>query len=378
VTKEKKKLLWDAIHHKPVRVPTMYRGEPPVNRRMMDYFGLKDIESEWEELVRLLGADNYSDGETLGGFTTYFPKYIGPDFGTLFEINRFNIWGIAPVEIQAGGNRDVVFSKNPPLAGKDELDDVKNYPYPKLEWFDFRVYKNNSEQVVYHSEEEQQEIKADELKPSEEYFLNTSCLNSFFMTSIYMRGMDNMLMDLVANQKYAQILIGNIGEFMVSFCKKNLESIGEKIDLYGIWDDFASQEGLMLSPDLWRKYYKPWDKKIIEVAKSYGLLVCFHICGNCTAVLPDLIEMGVDMLDPVQTSAKDMELGGLKKEYGKDLCFHGGLDIQGFLPRVTPSQVREKVGEIKDMFEGQGGLILGPSHYITNDTPTENILAIYR
>jgi uroporphyrinogen decarboxylase len=88
--------------------------------------------------------------------------------------------------------------------------------------------------------------------------------------------------------------------------------------------------------------------------------------------------MGVDILDPVQTSAKNMELSSLKKQYGKDLCFHGGLDIQRFLPYATPEEVREKVKNIKDLFEGQGGLILGPSHYITNDTPIENILAIYR
>jgi len=375
---DRKRLISDAIAHKACRVPTMYRGEPEVNSRLMEYFGLEDIESNWDQLVQLMGADNYSDGETLGGFTTYFPKYRGPDFDTLFEINRFNIWGIKPVEIQAGGSRDIVFSKNPPLAGKDGLDDVRNYPYPRLDWFDFNVYKNNSEQVTYYSEQQQPEIKLSELNPSPDFFLNASCLNSIFMTSIFMRGMDYMLMDLVSNQKYAEMLIGNIGQFMLEFCKKNLASIGPKIDLYGIWDDFASQEGLMLSPQLWRKFYKPWDKKMIEVAKSHGLLVCFHICGNCTAVLPDLVEMGVDILDPVQTSARDMDLAGLKKNFGKDLCFHGGLDIQGFLPRARPEQVTEKVKKIKDMFEGEGGLILGPSHYITPDTPTENILAIYK
>ncbi len=374
----KKKMLWDAIHHKGGQVPVMYRGEPPVNKRLLTYFGLKNLETEWETFIHRLGADNYSDGETLGGFSTYFPKYIGPDFSTLFEINRFHIWGIKPVAIEAGGNRDLVFSKNPPLAEKGNLEDVKNYPYPQLEWFDFDTYVNNSEQVDYTSQEQQQEIKTEHLKPSNRYYLNTSCLNSIFMTSIFLRGMDNMLMDLVSNQKYAQILVEHIGEFMVNFCRKNLESIGKRIDLYGIWDDFASQEGLMLAPELWRKFYKPWDQKIIEIAKSYGLLVCFHICGNCTAVLPDLIEMGVDILDPVQTSAKDMDLAKLKKEYGKDLCFHGGLDIQGFLPRANPAQVRQKVEKIKGMFEDQGGLILGPSHYITNDTPTENILAIYQ
>jgi len=378
MTESKKKQLLDAINHKPVEVPLMYRGEPPVNRRLADHFGLKDIENEWESLCQLLGADNYSDGETLGGFTTYFPKYTGPDFDALFEINRFYIWGIRPVEIEAGGNRDIVFSKNPPLWDKNQLDDLRDYNFPKIDWFDFSTYKNNTEQVVYGSEDEQEEIKAEDLKPSERYFLNASCLNSIFMTSIFMRGMDKMMMDLVANKRYAQTLIGNIGEFMVDFCKQNLASIGEAIDLYGIWDDFASQEGLMLSPDIWRKYYKPWDKKIIEAAKGHGLLVCFHICGNCREVMPDLIEMGVDMLDPVQTSAKDMGIEGLKKDFGADICFHGGLDIQSFLPNATPAQVREKVKYVKGLFEGEGGLIFGPAHYITNDTPTENILAIYR
>ncbi len=133
----------------------------------------------------------------------------------------------------------------------------------------------------------------------------------------------------------------------------------------------------MLSPDLWRKYYKPWDKKLIEIAKSHNLLVCFHVCGNCTAILPDLIEMGVDLLDPVQTSAKNMELSNLKKQFGKDLCFHGGLDVQGLLPRAAPWEIELEVKKIKDLFGDGGGIILGPSHYITVDTPTENILAVY-
>ncbi|MFO7928322.1 MAG: uroporphyrinogen decarboxylase family protein, partial [Candidatus Humimicrobiaceae bacterium] len=335
-------------------------------------------EKDWYKLAGLLGADNYSDGETLGGFTTYFPKYVGPDFDALFEINRFYVWGIKPEEIYSGGNRDIVFTKNPPLREKDGLDAVKNYPYPKLEWFDFSIYKNNSEQVAYKSEDEQEEIKVSDFKKSGKYFLNTSCMNSIFMTSIYMRGMDKMLMDLVSNKKYAEMLLGNIGEFMAEFCRKNLASIGNNIDLYGIWDDFASQEGLMLSPDLWRKYYKPWDKKLIEIAKSHNLLVCFHVCGNCTAILPDLIEMGVDLLDPVQTSAKNMELSNLKKQFGKDLCFHGGLDVQGLLPRAKPWEIEIEVKKIKELFGDGGGIILGPSHYITVDTPTKNILAVYK
>ena len=374
-----KKLITNSIKHNPTgRVPMMYRADPQVNNRLIEYFNLGNIKDDWAELTKLIGADNFSDGETLGAFTTYFPKYIGPDFGTIFEINRFNVWSIKPVEIYAGGTREIVFSKNPPLYSSDSIEDVKNYNYPKLEWFDFSTYKNNSEAVISNSEEEQDEVKLVNFKRSDIHFLNTSCMNSLFMTSIYLRGMDKMLMDLVSNKKYAETLVNNIGEFMLEFCIKNLESIGKHIDLYGIWDDFAMQDGLMLPPDMWRKFYKSWDRKIIEAAKRYNLFVCFHICGNCTDIIPDLIEMGVDILDPVQVSAKNMEISNLKRLFGKDICFHGGIDVQKFLPFVTPEEVQKEVSRIKELFDGDSGIILGPSHYITPDTPIENILAIYK
>ncbi len=369
----------DSINHKSLkRIPTMYRGEPSVNEKLIKYFGIKDIEKNWQTLIELLGADNYSDGETLGGFTTYFPKYRGPDFETVFEINRFNIWGIKPVEIDSGSEINIVFSKKPPLYDKDDIKDINKYNFPKLEWFDFNIYKNNSEQVIYKSEDEQQEIKLKDFKKSEEYFLCASCMNSLFMVTIYLRGMDKLFMDLSLNEKYAETLISKIGEFMLEFNIRNLKSIGNYIDMYGIWDDFADQDNLMISPEMWRKYYKPWDKRLIEEAKKYNILVCFHVCGNCSEIIPDLIEMGVDILDPVQVSAKNMELENLKKRFGKDLCFHGGLDSQKFLKQSDPNKIRKKVREINNLFASDGGIILGPSHYLTPDVPIDNILAIYK
>lgn len=374
-----KTLIIDSIKHKPVdRIPLMYRGDPSINESLIKYFGLENIESDWEKLIKKMGADNFSDGETLGAFTTYFPKYIGPDFNTIFEPCYFNIWGIKPVEIYSGGTRDIVFSKNPPLYDSDSINDLNNYRYPKTEWFDFNTYKINSEAFEYRSADEQREIPVTEFKKSDAYFLCTNCNNYIFMISTYMRGTDKMLIDLVSDKKYAEILIGNIGEFCLEFCKKNLESIGRYIDLYGIWDDFAMQDSLMISPEIWRTFYKPWYKKIIEEAKKYDLLVCFHACGNCTAIIPDLIQMGVDILDPVQVSAKNMELINLKRLFGKDICFHGGIDVQKFLPFATPREIKEEVKRIEELFNGDGGLILGPSHYITADTPIENILAIYK
>ena len=356
----------------------MYRGEPSVNQKLTEYFNLGKLEDDWDKLVHCLGADNYSDGETLGGFTTYFPDYIGPDFNSLFEGNRFDVWGIKPFEIITGNDRNIVFSKNPPLYSKDEITDLQKYGYPKIEWFDFSLYRNNTEQISYLSHKDQKTVRLSDLKKSEEYFLNTSCMNSIFMVSTYLRGIDKMFMDLLLNERYAQTLIEYIGQFMVEFNRVNLKNIGKHIDLYGIWDDFADQESLMLSPDLWRKYYKKWYRQLIAEAKKYNLLVCFHVCGSCIEIIPDLIEMGVDILDPVQVSSKNMELENLKKKFGKDICFHGGIDAQKFLPYATPLEITSEITRLKNLFEGEGGIILGPSHYLTNDIPIENIIAMYK
>ncbi len=373
----KKKLILDSIKHKSIeKIPTMYRADPPVNERLMDYFKLKDIENNWEVLLEEIGADNFSDGETLGAFTSYLPKYIGPAFNAVYEINHFFIWGIRPVEVKIAGTTDIVFHKEPPLGNAGSKSDLSDYRFPKIEWFDFNNYKIITD-AIFKGFEEQKEIKASNIRRSDKYFLNTYCMNSIFMTSIFIRGINKMFMDLAINKKYAEALIGKIGEFMLEFCTRNLQSIGDEIDLYGIWDDFATQDGLMISREVWQKFYKPWHKKIIEVVKNRGLLVAYHICGNCSEVIPDLIEMGVDILDPVQVSARDMEISSLKKQFGKDICFHGGVDAQKLLPFSSPEEIRKEIRRISSIFNGDGGIILGPSHYITADTPTENILAIY-
>ena len=372
-----KKLIEDTIKHNSIdRIPLMYRGDPKINEELRKYFNLNNLEDDWEILIEKLKADNFSDGATLGAFTTYFPKYIGPDFNAIFEQNHFFIWGIKPVEMKVAGATDIVFHKDPPLFDCNDVGDLKNYKFPEIEWFDFDTY-NIVTEAIDQKYEDQKEIKSEDIKKTDRFFSNAYYLNSIFMTSVFLRGMDKMLIDLSINKKHAESLINNIGEFMFEFCKKYLSSIGNNIDLYGIWDDIAYQDNLLISPDLWRKFYKPWHKKIIEIAKGYGLYVCFHICGNCSEVIPDLIEMGVDILDPVQVSARNMQLEKLKQQFGKDICFHGGLDAQRLIPMGNPEQIKKEVKRAKELFAGDGGIILGPSHYITADTPLENILAIY-
>jgi hypothetical protein len=354
----------------------MYRALPEVSGRLLRHFGLGTLARDWQTLIQRLGADNYSDGETLGAFTSYVPRYVGPERGCIQDVDHFFVWGIDPVQRVSGGMTELEFHHSPPLAGRDQPSDLRTYGFPRLEWFDFEqcraVIDAPSEDV-----RNQRLVPVACIERSDQIFHNACMLNSIFMTSIFLRGAEQMLMDLAAAPQYAEALIGRIGDFCLEFCRQTLSRLGPRIDLYGIWDDFASQEGLMISPETWRRFYKPWHRRIIAEAKRHELIVCFHICGNCTAVIPDLIEMGVDLLDPVQVSARQMDLESLKREFGRDICLHGGLDSQTLLTRGTPEQIRREVRRAQRLYENQGGLILGPSHYLTTDTPLENILAVY-
>jgi len=128
------------LHENSGTVPLMYRVDPSTNIRLMRYFNLKDIESDWEELISLLGADNFSDGETLNAFKNFVPVYKGPSFESLYEINHFFIWGIKPQEVKVGDSVEIVFHINPPIYDYEHPNELKNYNFPKLDWFDFRSF----------------------------------------------------------------------------------------------------------------------------------------------------------------------------------------------------------------------------------------------
>ncbi|MHB1442495.1 MAG: hypothetical protein ACYCXO_07050 [Candidatus Humimicrobiaceae bacterium] len=235
-----KNLVLNCIRHRDnPKIPLMFRAVPAVNEKLINHFKLKDLENDWEKMIEILGADIFSDGETLGAFTTYIPKYAGPSFEAIYEPNHFFIWGIKPEYIYLGSGREIIFHKNPPLAKIETPDELRKYKFPETGWFDFGTYKR----VVTakkESFEEQKEINPQFLKRSDIYFINTFCFNSIFMTSIFMRGFENMLMDLLSNRFFAKTLIDKIGEFYLDFTIKNLDAIGDRLDLYGIWDDFVA------------------------------------------------------------------------------------------------------------------------------------------
>ncbi|MFZ4396819.1 MAG: uroporphyrinogen decarboxylase family protein, partial [Kiritimatiellia bacterium] len=188
-----------------------------------------------------------------------------------------------------------------------------------------------------------------------------------------LRGFDNMLMDPYMDEANFARLRDRVVEY-------NLAIIDQwvKRDVDGVFfsDDWGCQRGLLMNPDDWRRFYKPSYKRMFERVRSGGAHVWMHLCGNITAILPDLIEIGLNVLNPVQPQAMDVRQ--LSREFGGKVCFNGGLDVQGTLVRGTREDVKREVHELVDLFgKFNGGYIGGTSHSVMPETPLDNVIAMY-
>jgi uroporphyrinogen decarboxylase len=143
------------------------------------------------------------------------------------------------------------------------------------------------------------------------------------------------------------------------------------------YDDVATMDSLLMSEAMWRQHIKPRQRELLQVAEAYGKPVMYHCDGSIFRLIPELLDMGITLLNPIQTEAKDMDPLRLKESFGQRLSFHGGVDIVRLLPRGTAEEVRSQVRRLVDVLGENGGYILAPSHHIQADTPVENVLALY-
>jgi uroporphyrinogen decarboxylase len=144
-----------------------------------------------------------------------------------------------------------------------------------------------------------------------------------------------------------------------------------------IYDDLASNAGLLLSQEMWEEFIRPCHARLIEVARAAGKQVMFHSDGAMHALVDRLIELGVDVLNPIQPNVVDMEPERLKRDFGDRLCFHGGIDIVGVLPRGTPAEVQAEARRVIAALSPGGGYVMASSHHIQSDTPIANVHALY-
>ena len=342
-------------HKEPDRVPIDYWATSTVTARLLDHFGL----STQEELLEHLDVDfRYIDG----------PKYVGPEPDVHEDGSIEDHWGVPRVRVKVGsGGQESVYREvlHFPLKHAQSVDEVRDYPkWPSPDWFDYACVADQVAQagrtgkvVVFMGDRMN---RCAQLKPA-----------------MYLRGVDQILLDMALWPDIAAYVFRRITDFYLEYARRTLEAAGDGIDVLMMGDDFGTQKGLFMSPEMWRRFLRPGFKAFIDLGRKYGCKVAHHCCGSIKPIIPDLIECGLDILNPIQPDVDDMDRRELKRRFGDRLSFHGSISIQRTLPFGTPDDVRNEVQERMETLAPGGGFVFCTAHNIQADTPTENIVALF-
>ncbi len=342
-------------HKQPDRVPIDYWATDAVNARLLDHFGF----SGQEELLEHFDVDfRYIHG----------PKYVGPQPEVHPDGSVEDQWGVPRVRVEVGSGQQATVYREVidfPLKDAESVDQLRAYPkWPSPDWFDYDCVAGQVAQarrggkvVVFMGDRMN---RCAQLKPA-----------------MYVRGIDQILLDVALAPDMAEFIFRQITAFYLEYARRTFEAAGGGIDVFMMGDDFGTQKSLFMSPEMWRRFLRPGFKAFIDLAKGYGCKVAHHSCGSIKPIIPDLIECGLEVLNPIQPDVADMDRNDLKQRFGDRLCFHGSISIQRTLPFGTPDDVRNEVRERVQTLGPGGGFIVCTAHNIQADTPLENIVALF-
>jgi uroporphyrinogen decarboxylase len=290
------------------------------------------------------------------------PEYIGPPLK-----GGRDIWGVKRVAVSVdvpGGRETYKEISESPLAAAESVEHVEDYPgWPSPDWFDYSVIgaqcdaiRAQGRVVVFMGDRLN---RVAQLKPA-----------------MYLRGLEDIFIDLAARQEIAQAIIEKIRGFYLIYLERILEAAKGKIDIVLTGDDFGSQNGLLISPRMWRTFIRPGFAEYVRLIKDYDAKAMHHTCGSVIDIVPELIACGLDVLQSIQPDAANMSLADLKARFGAELCFHGGISIQRTIPFGTPGEIRQEVRRIAGLVGAGGGYIFCTAHNIQADTSVENVRAL--
>ncbi|MCM8829780.1 MAG: hypothetical protein NC824_02115 [Candidatus Omnitrophica bacterium] len=344
----KERVLKTISHKKIDRVPVDFWATKDVERKLMAYFNLDDRDS----LLERLGVD----------IRYVFPEYKGPKLRSFPDGSKEDIWKVRRKPVKAGIAiyNEVCYY---PLADANSIEDIEKFEWPDPAWFDISGIEDICKKYEQYA-----------IVLCDERTNRTTILHQ----GIYLCGMEKIMVDLVLNPDFVHALFTKISNFYMELNRRIFEAAKGRIDILLIGDDIGTQDGLLISPDKIREFIIPYLKKYIKLCREYNIKAMFHSCGGIREVIPDLIEAGVDILNPIQVRAKGMVPAELKREFGDRICFHGGVDVQRTLPYGTVEEVKKEVKERIDVLGENGGYILAPTHNFQGDIPVENMLAFYQ
>ena len=377
------RVLTSLNHIQPDRHPVDFLATPELWARLVEHFAIEKEKpadtdfytTSWEAVLRAFEVDCRVISYDQFCFPPPKVMQLGASVNWWDALSRstpnrmwrqvtedgdaYDIWGhhLRTVHNPSGAYEEFA---SWPLENAETVEDLRAFNWPEPEWWNF-------EQVP--------ELIA-QLNQFEKFHLRFRA-GSVFELAWQLRGMERFLLDLAISPALPTYMMTRITEVLVENIKQVLEIAGEHFEMVYFYDDVATQESLLISPQMWADLVKPHHQKIIDVIKSYGKQVMYHCDGAVRPLLPELVAMGIDVLNPIQADAPGMEPKRIKSEFGTELSFHGGIDIVETLPRGSVADVRAEVEERMRILGENGGYIMASSHHIQSDTPLENVLAMY-
>ena len=314
----------------------------------------------WAKLVPRYGStrEEVMDALHIDGIVGIAPRYIGPPLPEVPPDEQVNHWGMRNRKMPYAGGfywEQSFF----PLAFAKTTADLDTYRWPSADWFDFSTLKAQARRV-----REKRVVECGYMAPF--YFHNL------------LRGLETSLVDPLDDPGLTHEILARICSFFHEYHLRAFESCDGLIDVAQVTDDYGGQAGPLIGMETFSAFYRPHMQRFIDLCHSFGVTVFHHDDGAIRPFLPTLVEMGIDVLNPVQHTCPGMERSGLKRDFGGRLCFHGGIDNQKILPFGTVEEVRREVRQSIDSLAPDGtGYILAPCHNIQAVSPVENVAAMY-
>ena len=347
--KSKERVLRSIRHQEVDRIPSYLLSAPSTNYALAKRLNINS--QNWRtpdyiytphghlEMVEHLGCD----------IVFIFPQVVPPPDSKYFSCGS----------VHAALHDGTIIIEKMPLEDATSVDDILNYDkWPSPDWSNYKI-------------------------PSWMFpFLKDKAvcaydMNILLLYAMGMRGMENLMMDMASEPDTAHAILKKVSNHHLERIRRFLTVNEGLIDIVGVGDDVAGQNGMFFSVDMWREYIKPYLQKAVDLCLEFKVIPYFHGCGGFSVLYNDFIEMGITCTGRLQTEAKGNNFANIKKEFGKDLCLWGAVDCQHKVIEGTPDNVREHIRELLRENFDRTGFVAGPTHSFTDDTPIENILAVY-
>jgi uroporphyrinogen decarboxylase len=332
------------------RVLMAFDHEPP--DRVPCWCGAS--EEFWRKAKQQLGCDDEQLRVRLGDdFRRVLPIYAGPNPPRAAGVTSRTVFGIERRGMGYG------HPTAHPLA-EATLKEIHDYPWPDPTWMDITA------------------IRREARKYEGRYAILGGDWSPFWHDAIDLLGMENLLIRMYTQPAAVDALLGHIVDYYAMVNERIFAAAAEVIDIFFFGNDFGSQTGPLLGPDLFGRFIMPHLKRLVDLAHRHGLKAQLHCCGGFAPLIPLMIEAGLDALHAVQPSCQGMDLHVLKRTFGDRLVFNGGIDSHHVLIAGTPETVRQGTRRVLEIMAPGGGFVAGASHdAILEETPLENVLAMF-